>query len=83
MNQDKTQMQTVEVTMFNVPIEASRRQVKAGRVVRQAGSESGQAKVKTGRTSKKIIEAGVLENMLVDLKNIQDELATNRQRTQV
>jgi hypothetical protein len=54
-------MQTVEVTMFNVLIEASRRQVKAVRVVRQAGSESGQAKVKTGRTSKKIIEAGVQE----------------------
>jgi hypothetical protein len=52
-------------------------------VVRQAASETGQAMVETGRNSKKRIEAGVRENTLVHLKNIQDELATNRQRTQV
>jgi hypothetical protein len=47
------------------------------------GSETGQARVKTRRNSKKRIDVGVLENTLVDLKNIQDELSTNRQRTQV
>ena len=55
---------------------AGRLEVRAGRMVRQAGTESiKQARVKTGRTSKKRIEAGVRKNSLVDLKDIQDELA--------
>jgi hypothetical protein len=45
-------------------------------MIRQVGTESRkQARLKTGRTRKKILEAGVRESMLVDLKYIQDELA--------
>ena len=55
---------------------AGRLEVRVSRMVRQVGTESKkQARVKTGRTSKKRIEAGVRENTLVDLKDIQDELA--------
>jgi hypothetical protein len=58
---------------------ACRLEVRAGRMVRQTGTESRkQARVKTRRTTKKRIEAGVQEKALVDLKDKQDELAQRK-----
>jgi hypothetical protein len=55
---------------------AGRLEIRAGRIVRQAGMESRkQARVKTGRTSKEKRKSSTGKNTLVDLTNIHDKLA--------
>jgi hypothetical protein len=70
--------------MFNVPTGTSRRHVKAGRGRYSRGRQryrpTGRLVIRTGKSQdqeemQKRIEAAVRENTLVDLKNIQDELA--------
>ena len=59
---------------------AGRLEVKAGKMVRKAGSESGQARVKTQRTSKRERKSRSTEKHAGDLTR-PGELATDKQGT--